>query len=151
MDQYTNPRLGAGAGGLCVTLVFFAVLGTVAALWPNPFYVRMTPAGSWEISLLGAQSVLLGLYYAVRPPASPMRTAGLGGLINFVGIACPICNKMLLVIFGTSTLMTYFEPVRVYVAALGIMVTVFALSRELVATQGNQGRQLAMRISVPAA
>jgi hypothetical protein len=116
--------------GFSAAMLSFGILGTIAALWPNPLFIRMTPAGGWEIGLLGAQSALLGIYFAIRRPACSVRTAGLGGVLNFLGIACPVCNKVLLLLFGWDALMTYLEPVRLYVAAIGVAVTLLAVARE---------------------
>ena len=52
--------------GVTVAAAAFVALGTVAALWENPFFVRMTPAGGWEIALLAILSLLLGLYVFIR-------------------------------------------------------------------------------------
>lgn len=124
------PSLRATVVAVAVGILSFGAFGTVAALWPNPLFVRMTPVGGWEISLLGLQSVLLGLYAAIWRPTCSIRTAGVGGVLNFLGIACPVCNKVLLLLFGWSALMTYFEPLRPYLALLGVLVTAFALRRE---------------------
>ncbi len=40
--------------GLAVALGSFVALGTVAALWENSLFVRMTPAGDIEVVLLVA-------------------------------------------------------------------------------------------------
>lgn len=130
MNAHRFPKVRATAIAVGVGILSFGVLGTVAALWPNPLFVRMTPAGGWEIGLLGLQSAFLGLYAAIWRPTCSIRTAGVGGVLNFLGIACPVCNKVLLLLFGWSALMTYFEPLRVYLAVLGVIVTAFALGRE---------------------
>ncbi len=109
----------------------FAGLGTVAALWENPLFIRMTPVGNFEILLLGALSVLLGVYVAVRRPACSVGTAGTGGVLGFLGIACPVCNKLLMMIFGGELLLSYYEPVRVYLAAAGVLVAAVAVWVEL--------------------
>ena len=115
--------------GAATALVCFALLGTVAALWENPFFIRMTAAGGWEIGLLAILSVLTGVYVALRRSACGMRRAGAGGVMGFLGIACPVCNKILLFLFGGDLLLTYFEPVRIYVAAGGsILVTAAILA-----------------------
>ncbi len=115
-------------GGVIATLSFVG-LGTVSALWENPFFIRMTPAGGWEIGLLMALSVLIGMYVALRSPVCATKSATAGGVIGFLGIACPVCNKILLLLFGGELLMAYFEPVRIYVAAFGVAITAWAVWR----------------------
>ncbi len=125
------PGQRASLTGAAVSLVSFAVLGTVAALWENPLFIRMTPAGGVEIALLAAQCVLFGLFFALRRPSCPTGAVGAGGVMNFIGIACPICNKVLVLIVGADLLLVYFEPVRLYVAAAGVLVTAVAVVGEL--------------------
>lgn len=119
--------MGPALKGVAVAAASFLVLGTVAVLWENPIFVRMTPAGNLEIILLGAMSVLLGAYVAIRRPACSVRTAGTGGVLGFIGVACPVCNKLLMLLFGGELLLTYFEPVRIYVAAAGTLVVAVAV------------------------
>ena len=119
--------MGPALKGVAVAAASFLVLGTVAVLWENPIFVRMTPAGNLEIILLGAMSVLLGVYVAIRRPACSVRTAGTGGVLGFIGVACPVCNKLLMLLFGGELLLTYFEPVRIYVAAAGTLVVAVAV------------------------
>ncbi len=116
--------------GVAVSLAAFGVLGTVAALWENPLFIRMTPVGSWEAGLLGLLSLLLGVYAAIRRPACSLRAAGAGGTLGFLGVACPICNKLLVLAFGADVLLAYFEPVRLYVTLAGILLVGLAIIRE---------------------
>lgn len=115
---------------IAAALASFGAIGTVTALWPNPLFVRMTPAQGFEIWLLVLQSVLIGLYVAVRRPHCSVRKAGIGSVVAFLGIACPTCNKILLLLFGSSLLLEYFEPARIYVAAAGVILTALALASE---------------------
>ncbi len=125
-----NLSLSRILKGLAVALGSFLALGSVAALWENPLFVRMTPAGEIEIVLLGLLSVLLGIYVAIRRPFCSAKTAGVGGVIGFIGVACPVCNKVLLLLFGGDLLLTYFEPVRVYVATAGVLAVAAAVAHE---------------------
>ena len=131
--------MGIGVAGLS-----FVVLGTVSALWENPLFIRMTPVGGFEIAFLAALSVLLGVYVAIRRPACSVKLAGSGGVLGFLGVACPVCNKVLLLLFGGELLLTYYEPVRIYVAALGVAVAALAVGREW----WLQRQQLTLRASV---
>ena len=127
---FLPASLAGWTKGLATALISFALLGRVAALWENPLFVRMTPAGGWEIGLLAVLSALTGVYVAVRRTACGTRRAGAGGVIGFVGIACPVCNKVLLFLFGGDLLLTYFEPVRIYVAAAGAILVMAAILAE---------------------
>lgn len=116
---------------LALAVVGFVLVGTVTALWPNPWFVRMTPAAGFEVALLAAQCLLGGLYLGTRAPSCGIKSAGSGSVLGFLGVACPVCNKVLLAIFGSGLLLTYFEPIRLYVGLLGTGILLFALYRKL--------------------
>ena len=116
--------------GLAVALASFIGFGTVASLWDNPLFIRMTPVGDFEILLLTLLSVLLGVYVAIRRPFCSAKTATASGIVGFIGIACPVCNKILLLLFGGELLLTYFEPVRIYVAGAGVILAAAVVLHE---------------------
>lgn len=118
---------GSLAKGALAAVGSFVLLGTVAALWANPFFTRMTPTSGFEVGLLALQAILLGVYVAIPVPACALKIASVGGVANYIGIACPICNKVLLFLFGANALLTYLEPVRLYLAAGGALVTLVAV------------------------
>jgi hypothetical protein len=107
------------ARGIAAAAAMFVALGTVAALWNNPLFMRMTPTGGFEIALLLLQSVLAGVFVGLPQSQCGKRTAGAGAIIGFLGIACPVCNKLLVLAIGSALLLEYFEPVRLYVALAG--------------------------------
>ena len=113
-----------------IAVATFAVLGTASAIWPNPFFTRMTPTAGFEIAILSAQSVLVGLYMAIQAPTCASRVAGAGNVLGFLGVACPVCNKLLVLAFGPGLLLQYFEPVRLYVGLLGLAIIAYALWRK---------------------
>ena len=118
---------GSMVKGVLAAVGSFVLLGTVAALWANPFFIRMTPTSGFEIGLLALQAILIGVYVAIPVPACALKIASLGGVANYIGIACPICNKVLLFVFGANALLTYLEPIRLYLAAGGALVTLAAV------------------------
>lgn len=109
----------------------FLLIGTVTALWPNPVFARMTPVQGFEPFLLTFQSVLIGVYVAVRRPSCSVRNAGFGSLVAFLGVACPTCNKLLLLVFGADLLLAYYEPARLYIALAGVLLTAGAVGWEV--------------------
>jgi hypothetical protein len=115
------------ARGTATAVAMFVLLGTVAALWNNPLFMRMTSAGSFEIALLLLQALLMGVYVGLPHSPCGKRTAGAGAIIGFLGIACPVCNKVLVVLIGSALLLEYFEPVRIYVALGGAVLVALAI------------------------
>ena len=127
MSHVTLSRVLLGSA---TALGSFIALGTVAALWENPFFIRMIPVSGFETAALAALSLLLGVYVAIRRPFCSIKTVGTGGILGFLGIACPVCNQILMFLFGGELLLTYFEPIRIYVAAAGVLIAVLAVARE---------------------
>lgn len=126
---------GAVLKGVAVAILSFAALGTVSALWDNPMFVRMTPVAGWELPALAVLSALSGFYVAVRRPFCSARRAGAGSVAGFIGIACPTCNKILMLLFGGEFLMMWFDPIRPFVSALGVALLAVASWREIRARQ----------------
>ena len=85
---------------------------------------------SLPVLILALLALLSGFYIVIRQPFCSNRNITAGGILGFLGLACPVCNKILLLIFGGELLLTYFEPIRVYVAALGVLFTAWAVWRE---------------------
>ena len=115
------------ARGAATAAAMFVLLGTVAALWSNPFFTRMTPAGALEVALLLLQSLLAGVFVGLPRSPCGKRTAGAGAIIGFLGIACPVCNKLLVLLIGSALLLEYFEPIRLYVALGGALLLAAAV------------------------
>ncbi|MDP3137731.1 MAG: hypothetical protein Q8N17_15535 [Burkholderiaceae bacterium] len=117
--------------GTLVGLALFIALGTVTAVWINPFFVRMTPVGPWELGATTLTAILAGVIVGLWVPQCRLRTSGAGGVASFLGIACPTCNKVLMLIFGGPALLAWFDPVRPYLAVAGVIIMSFAAMRAL--------------------
>lgn len=112
--------------GTLAFILVFAGLGTVTAVWANPFFVRMTPVGPWELAATAMTALFAGATAAFWVPLCDMRTSGTGGIASFLGIACPTCNKILMLIFGGPALLAWFDPVRPFLATAGVIVMALA-------------------------
>lgn len=127
MRMFASAGVRGLARGAGAAVAMFLLLGTVAALWANPLFMRMTPAGGFEIGLLLLQSLLAGVYVGLPASRCGKRTAGAGAIVGFLGIACPVCNKVLVLLIGSALLLEYFEPVRIYVALGGAALLALAV------------------------
>ena len=115
--------------GTLLGLALFAALGTVTAVWSNPFFVRMTPVGPWEFGATTLTAILAGVNVGLWVPQCRLRTSATGGIASFLGIACPTCNKVLMLMFGGPALLAWFDPVRPYLAVAGVIVMAYAAVR----------------------
>ena len=112
---------------LIIASAAFLLLGTITALWNNSFFIRMTEVNGWDYIILSFESLMIGLFFGIRAPHCATKKAVIGGVLGFVGFGCSICNKILLLLFGSSFLLSYFEPVRHYAGALGLLLFSYAL------------------------
>lgn len=117
--------------GTLAGLAVFATLGTVTAVWINPLFVRMTPVGPWELGATTMTALLAGVTVGLWVPQCRLRTSGAGGVASFLGIACPTCNKVLMLIFGGPALLAWFDPVRPYLAVAGVILMSVAAMRAM--------------------
>lgn len=117
----------AAAGSAVVALL----IGLPTELIPNPVFTRMMPTLWWNAPVWIATSVLSGLLLAtyVRDGTAaaddrPARRGGVGGLLAFFAVGCPVCNKLVVVALGTSGAMSWFAPLQplLAVAALGFLL-----------------------------
>ena len=107
---------------LIIASAAFLLLGTITALWNNSFFIRMTEVNGWDYIILSFESLLIGLFFGIQAPHCATKKAGIGGILGFVGFGCSVCNKILLLLFGSSFLLSYFEPVRHYAGVLGLLL-----------------------------
>ena len=89
----------------------------------------MTEVNGWDYIILSFESLLISLFFSIQAPHCATKKAGIGGVLGFVGFGCSDCNKILLLFFGSSFLLSYLEPVRHYAGALGLLLFSYALIR----------------------
>ncbi len=117
-----------------LSIIFVLALGIPTAVIPNTFFVRMTPVYWFDYIFLAVDSLLLGIYFtlaiakrkALSGKFSEGKAAG-GGVLGFLAVACPICNKLLLWLFGATWLLQYFEPIRPVVGILSVAILLWAI------------------------
>ena len=124
----------AAAGGAAA---FAIVAGAPTDVIPNPLFTRMTPVQWWSYPVLAAGALLGGLVLAtyVRSPAEPdgmTRTAG-GGVLSFLAIGCPVCNKVVVLALGAAGALNIWAPLQPVLGLLSVALLLWALRTRLAA------------------
>ncbi len=117
--------------GIISGLVFFILLGSVSAIIPNSFFSRMTGISSFDWIILISTSILGGLYVGLYSFIKSNKKKGVncatgGGVLSFLAFACPVCNKLILLVLGFSGAMTYFAPIQPILGILGVLLLIYA-------------------------
>ena len=118
-----GPRgwlLAAGAG-----LATLLAVGLTAAIVDNPFFIRMTPVRPQDYVIWLASGLLVGLITGTFAGPAPGRHGGKaisGGLLSFLAVGCPICNKLVVLLLGVSGALTVFGPAQLYLGALSVVL-----------------------------
>ena len=129
------------AGWSVLALVAF---GVVTAIIPNPIFGRQIPPESFAIAVWLLSSPLMGIvaatYTSPAPPSFAPATllgipggAGLdpttpqgttlgtiAGFGAFLAIGCPICNKIALLLLGTSGALSIYAPIQPVIGAVSL-------------------------------
>jgi hypothetical protein len=108
-------------------------MGVPTAVIGNPVFGRSVEVTAWSMPVLVVSAVLTGLL--VGTYVNPMgvlqerevKVGGIGGLLSFFAIGCPVCNKLVLLAVGTSGAMNYFAPVQPFLAGVGVLLLTWAL------------------------
>lgn len=130
-----------GAG----TYLFF---GLSTAVLANPVFGRSIPPTPWAPEVLIATAILSGLLtatYVRNDGPAPIRLEALeaasepdagrrsaragavGSLLAYLAIGCPVCNKLALLLLGTTGALNLYAPIQPYIGAIGIALLALAL------------------------
>lgn len=116
-------------GGALATAV---LVGVPTDVVPNPVFGREVPVTWWSYPVLAAVALLSGLLAATyvrvgdasppgRPIADPARRRGVvAGVLSVFAVGCPVCNKLVLLLLGSSGAMTWFAPLQPALAVLSV-------------------------------
>lgn len=118
------------------SLVAAAAIAVPTVLVANRFFSRMTPTRWWDYVFLAISAPLIGLVLAAKrlPGAAECRTEGktlAGGGLTYLAVGCPICNKIVVAILGTSGALTYFAPVQPILGATALGLLLVSARRVL--------------------
>ena len=157
LASWSRRRWLAALGAAVVTGL---VIGVPTALIPTPVFGREVPPTAWSWPVLVVTGVLSGLLFATyvrepgaagagaaraegagaaraegagaaAPAAEGTRAAGIGGLLSFLAVGCPVCNKIALLALGYSGALQWFAPLQPVLALAGVALLAWALRARL--------------------
>lgn len=141
LSQWSARRWRFAAAAALATAL---AVGLPTDVIPNPVFGRPVPVTWWSYPVLILTAFLGGLlaatYVRDDPQESavtdmvderPARTGGLGGLLSFFAVGCPVCNKLVVIALGTVGARRWFEPIQPLLAVLSLVLLVVALRARL--------------------
>ncbi len=119
-----RPRWGTA---LLAAVGTFLVIGVPTDIVANPVFGREVPVRPWEPWVLLATSLLTGVWFGLQRDRaatsgkedSSVPTLSAAGLALFA-VACPVCNKIVLLALGTSGALGVFEPLQPWLAGVSL-------------------------------
>ena len=121
---------GLGVGGAT-----FLLIGLPTAVIPSPIFGRQIPVRPEDyvfLALTALLSAVLGATYAF--PASCSLQEGkltAGGVLAFLAIGCPFCNKIAVLLLGFSGALAWFAPLQPILAIASLVLLVVAVRLRL--------------------
>ena len=126
------------------TLVSLVAFGLIAAIIPNPVFGRQIPPEPFAIAVWLVSAPLMGLLGATYTARAVPAAASMGAAVlvpagdlgerqgttigtvasfgTFLAIGCPVCNKIALVLLGTSGAMTLYAPIQPIIGAASLLL-----------------------------
>ncbi len=123
--------LRATALGFLFGVGTFLVVGIPTAVIPNQWFRRMTPTRPQDYIFLATTALIaaaIGTTYASQS-ACPRQERKLtaGGLLSFLAVGCPICNKIVVLLLGVSGALNYFAPIQPVLGLASVALLGFTL------------------------
>ncbi len=133
LSTWDRRRWYAAAGSAVLTVL---VIALPTALLPNPVFGRAIPPTWWSWPVLLLTAVLGGLLAATYVRRRDDQLVGsaadsghldrkglLGGLLAYLAVGCPVCNKLALLALGAAGAQQWFAPIQPVLAigALGLL------------------------------
>ena len=146
LQQWSMRRWGTAVGAAAAVAL---VVGLPTDVIPNPVFGRPVAVTWWSYPVLVLTALLGGLLFATytRNPGPALqgvaagdalvddersaRTGGLGGLLSFFAVGCPVCNKLVIVALGTVGARRWFEPIQPLLAVISVVLLGVALRARL--------------------
>ena len=113
------------------TGVAILAIGVPTRIIANDWFARMTPVRLQDYVFWAISAPLIGLIVASftlrggRPSEDGKLLSG--GLLSYLAVGCPVCNKIIVLAIGTSGALTFYGPLQLYLGAASVLLLAWAL------------------------
>ncbi len=115
---WTPRRFVVAAAATAVAAV---ATGIPTDLIDTPLISRPIAITTWSYPLWILTSLLIGLLVAVSLGSrDPNRSVAGGGILAIFAMGCPVCNKPILLLLGTSGALEIWAPLQPLIGALAV-------------------------------
>ncbi len=137
LSSWSRRRWLSAAAASAATVLVVAI---PTDLIPNPVFGREVGVTWWSWPVLVVTAALSGLLFATyvrepgadaAAPAAVDRRGMAGGLLAYLAVGCPVCNKLVLLALGYSRSLQWFAPVQPYLAVGAVVLLGWALRARL--------------------
>ncbi len=130
------PELWRAIGaGLAVAVLFFVVVGLVTGAIDTPVLERQTPLLAIDYPIWVVNAALLGALSGLSVYARSRRITQTGtaiysgGFLAAFAVSCPLCNGLLVGLFGTAGVLNVIEPARPFINVATMLILTVLLVR----------------------
>jgi hypothetical protein len=128
----TRTIICSVSAGIVAAIATAAVVGISTDVISNPWFARKVPVQTFDWLVLIAISLLTGslvvTFVLSRTSLVGARTGVGSGVLGWFAVSCPLCNKIVLALLGTSGATTLFEPIQPVLGAIAVLLATGALA-----------------------
>jgi hypothetical protein len=143
--QHAIRRLGPIGAAVLAACGTAVILGVPTDVIPTPWFSRQLPVDPYDVIVLVALSLITGAlvatYAVTDDPAVATKRVGIGsGLLGWFAISCPVCNKLVIAMIGTSGATSIVAPAQPALGGAAVVLAAAALAVRLRAIRRNACR-----------
>lgn len=113
------------------TVGALAAIGLPTRLIANGIFGRMTPTRMQDYVIWAITAPLVGLIIGSFALGRAVETGDgkllSGGLFSFLAVGCPVCNKVVVLLIGTSGALTFWAPLQLWVGVASVLTLAWTL------------------------
>lgn len=146
--QQARSRRYLMALGMTLLTALFLTLPT--SILPNPIFAREVPIRWWEYPVVAATCALTWAWFMIQtPPKQPEHHGRLltALTVTLFAVACPVCNKIVLLTIGAAGAMSTWAPIQPYLALITLVALGLALVLRVRSARLGAGTSLERRVS----